>query len=409
MRVDATSVARAATVDACARPRRDSLIVSRPRRRPPFLGATAIAGVGYTELTKASGRSVLDLATEACARAIADAGLSPAEVDGVASFRFLEDSVPAQAVATALGAPGSNWLLDLNLGGQAPCFLVTQAAMAVHLGLARHVVLYRALNGRSGARVGTNRAPGPATDFRYPVGLTAYVHYISLWARRFLIETGQTEDDLATIAVAQRAWAERNERAYLRAPHTVEAHRAAPYVAEPFRVPDCTIEVDGACALVVTTLDAARDLARPPVVLQGAAYVAGRGLDMGDSLFWDDLSRNYTSLLADDLWGSAGIAAPDVDVAEIYDCFTSTVLMGLEGLGLAERGGSADFVRQGRLPVNTNGGLLAEGYLHGMNTVAEAVLQLQGRSGVRTVGAETCVVTSGALTDGSALVLAVDR
>jgi len=386
--------------------------VARPTRRPAFLGNTAIAGVGFTELTKASGRSVLDLATEACARAIDDSGLSPADVDGVASFRFLEDSVPSQAVATALGAPSSNWLLDLNLGGQAPCYLVTQAAMAVHLGLARHVVVYRALNGRSGARVGTNRAPGPATDFRYPVGLTAYVHYISLWARRFLIETGQTEEDLAAVAVAQRVWAEQNDRAYLRAPHSVEAHLAAPYVAEPFRVPDCTIEVDGACAMVVTTLENARDLAPPSVVLQGSGYAAGRGagLDMGDSLFWDDLSRNYTSLLADDLWGSAELAPSDVDLAEIYDCFTSTVLMGLEGLRLAERGGAGDFVRRGALPVNTNGGLLSEGYLHGMNTVAEAVLQLQGRGGARTVeGAETCVVTSGALMDGSALVLAVDR
>jgi len=392
--------------------------VARPRLRPEFLGNTAIVGVGYTALTKASGRSVLSLATEACERAIEDAGLTTQDVDGVGSFRFLEDSVPSQAVATALGSRGSNWLLDLNLGGQAPCYLVTQAAMAVHLGLARTVVVYRALNGRSGARVGTNRAPGPATDFRYPVGLTAYVHYISLWARRFLVETGQTEEDLAHVAVSQRAWAEHNERAYLRAPHSVEAHLAAPYVAEPFRVPDCTIEVDGACALVVTSLDAARDLAQPPVVLEGAAYAAGAGagLDMGDSLFWEDLSRNYTGLLAPDLWGGAGFGPGDVDLAEIYDCFTSTVLMGLEGLGLAERGASGDLVRSGatgaggRLPVNTHGGLLAEGYLHGMNTVAEAVLQLQGRAGARTVGhAETCVVTSGALMDGSALVLAKDR
>jgi len=392
--------------------------VPRPRLRPEFLGNTAIVGVGYTELSKASGRSVLALATEACTRAIEDAGLAPSEVDGVGSFRFLEDSVPAQAVATAMGVPGSNWLLDLNLGGQAPCYLVTQAAMAVHLGLARTVVVYRALNGRSGARVGTNRAPGPATDFRYPLGLTAYVHYISLWARRFLIETDQTEEDLAHVAVAQREWAERNERAYLRAPHSLAAHLAAPYVAEPFRVPDCTIEVDGACALVITTLDAARDLAQQPVVIEGAAYAAGAGagLDMGDSLFWADLSRNYTGLLASDLWGGAGLLPGDVDVAEIYDCFTSTVLMGLEGLGLAERGGGGDLVRSGatrpggRLPVNTHGGLLSEGYLHGMNTVAEAVLQLQGRAGERTVAdAETCVVTSGALMDGSALVLAKDR
>ena len=346
-----------------ARARRRALTVTRPRRRPEFLGRTALTGVGYTDLTKASGRSVLDLASEACAGAIADAGLTVADVDGVASFRFLEDSVPSQAVATALGMAGSNWLLDLNLGGQAPCYLVTQAAMAVHLGLARHVVVFRALNGRSGARVGTSRAPGPGTDFRYPVGLTAYVHYISLWARRFLVETGQSEDDLAAVAIAQRGWAERNERAYLRAPHSLDAHRAAPYVAEPFRVPDCTVEVDGACAVVVSDLDDARDAAPPPVVLQGAAYAAGpgAGLDMGDSMFWADLSRNYTSRLRDDLWGSAGVAPADVDLAEIYDCFTSTVLMGLEGLDLAERGGSGEFVRRAGLPVNTHGGLLAEG------------------------------------------------
>ncbi len=115
-------------------------------------------------------------------------------------------------------------------------------------------------------------------------------------------------------------------------------------------MPDCTIEVDGACALVViTSVDAARDLAQPPVVLEGAAYAAGRGagLDMGDSLFWEDLSRNYTGLLATDLWGGAGLAPGDVDLAEIYDCFTSTVLMGLEGLGLAQRGGGGDLVRSG--------------------------------------------------------------
>jgi acetyl-CoA acetyltransferase len=169
---------------------------------------------------------------------------------------------------------------------------------------------------------------------------------------------------------------------------------------------------------VITSRDAARDLAQPGVILEGAAYAAGHGsgLGMGDSLFWEDLSRNYTGLLAPDLWRSAGIGPGDVDLAEIYDCFTSTVLMGLEGLGIAERGEGGDLVRSGatgaggRLPVNTHGGLLAEGYLHGMNTVAEAVLQLQGRAGTRTVtGAETCVVTSGALMDGSALVLAKDR
>ena len=111
------------------------------------------------------------------------------------------------------------------------------------------------------------------------------------------------------------------------------------------------------------------------------------GLDIGDHLLWDDYTRNYTSLLRDDLFGRAGITPGDVQVAEIYDCFTSTVLMGLEGLGLCDRGGAGALVRSGetaldgRLPTNTHGGLLSEGYLHGMNTVAEAVLQVQGRAG----------------------------
>ena len=150
------------------------------------------------------------------------------------------------------------------------------------------------------------------------------------------------------------------------------------------------------------------------MLIASGAYRAGAvpGLDIGDHLGWPDYSRNYTSLLAADLFGQAGLTPADLDLAEIYDCFTSTVLMGLEGLGICERGESGAFVRSGatspggRLPVNTHGGLLAEGYVHGMNTVAEAVLQLQGRGGSRQVpGARNCVVTSGAMMDGSALIL----
>ncbi|CAB4759714.1 unannotated protein [freshwater metagenome] len=389
--------------------------MARPKRRPAFLGNTAIVGVGYTALSKRSGRSVLALATEACRNAVHDAGLELRDVDGIASFRFMEDSVPTQAVATTLGLDPANYLLDSALGGQAPCYLVMHAAMAVDAGLADTVVVYRALNGRSGARVGTNRVPGPATDFRYPVGFSAYAQFIAMWARRYLIETGATNDDLAAVAIAQREWAALNDRAMLRKPLTIDEYYAAPWVADPFRVPDCTIEVDGACAVVVTSLERARDLRHLPVVVEGAAYVAGRGpgLDMGDAMLWPDLSRNYTSLIAEDLWGGSGVTAADIDIAEIYDCFTTSALLGIEGLGLAPRGGGGDLIRSGATrpggskPINTNGGLLSEGYLHGMNTVAEAVLQLQGRCGERTVaGAETCVVTSGALTDGSGLVLA---
>jgi acetyl-CoA acetyltransferase len=387
------------------------------RKRPTFLGRTAVVGVGYTPFTRRSGKSVLALAAEACRNAIADAGLEPKAIDGVASYSVLNDSVPSQSVATVLGLPTQRYVLDLQLGGQAPSFMLMQAAMAVESGVAEYVVAYRALNGLSGIRVGSSQFAGPAAQYRYPIGFTAYPQYMAMWARRYMIETGATEDDLAAVPIQQRKYAALNDRAMVRAPLTLEQYHVSDYVAEPFRVPDCTREVDGACAVVVTSLENARALNHPPAVIQGAAYACGHrsGLDIGDGLLWEDYSRNYTSFLADDLWTSAQLAPSDATFAEIYDCFSSTVLIGLEGLGLVPRGEAGPFVRSGataldgRLPVNTNGGLLCEGYLHGMNTVAEAILQIQGRGGTRQVDHnDVCVVTSGGMMDGSALVLTGD-
>jgi acetyl-CoA acetyltransferase len=377
-----------------------------------------IAGVGYAPFSKDSQRSVLSLATEACRAAVDDAGAEPAEVDGIATFSVMHDSVPAQAVATTLALPTLRFSVDADLGGQAPCYLLGLAAMAVETGRARSVLVYRALNGRSGARVGTMQFNGMGAQFRYPIGYDAYMMYVGMWAQRFLHETGQGEEDMAAVAIAQRRYAMDNDRAARRRPLTLEEYLASPHVVHPFRADDCTVEVDGACAVLVTSLERARALRHPPAVVASTAYRAGArpGLDIGDHTLWDDYSRNYTSHLREELFAAAGLAPSDVQVAEIYDCFTSTVLLGLEGLGLCERGGSGALVRSGAtaiggtLPVNTHGGLLSEGYLHGMNTVAEAVLQVQGRGGARQVPRhEVAAVTSGALMDGSAMILTQDR
>jgi acetyl-CoA acetyltransferase len=377
----------------------------------------AITGVGYTAFGRESGRSVLDLAAEACRNAIVDAGLTAADIDGIGSFMLMHDSVPCVAVATVLGTPDVRWLVDLQLGGQAPCHLVALAAAAVHTGAANHVVLYRALNGRSGERVGTMQFEGLGAQYRYPIGYDAYLMYVAMWAQRWLFETGGTADDLGAVPVAQRAYAADNDRAVRREPLDRDAYLAQPFVVEPFRAADCTIEVDGACAVVVSALDRARSLRHPPAVVAGTAYRAGRhpGLDVGDHLFWNDYSRNYTSLLAGDLFRATGLGPADVEFAELYDCFSSTLLMSLEGLGLCRRGEAAAFVAsgatalRGRLPTNTHGGLLAEGYLHGMNTVAEAALQIQRRGGTRQAPhADVGIVTSGALMEGSALILTSD-
>ena len=260
--------------------------------------------------------------------------------------------------------------------------------------------------------------PGMGGQFRYPIGYDGYLMYVAMWAQRFLHETGQGELDLGAVVVAQRAYAEDNERAYRRRSLSIESYLSSEYLVDPYRADDCTVEVDGACAVLVTSVEHARDLRRPPATILSGAYRAGAlpGVDIGDHLLWQDYTRNYTSHLREELFRAAGIGPADIQVAEIYDCFSSTVLFGLEGLGLCDRGASGAFVREGHtsvsgsLPTNTNGGLLSEGYLHGMNTVAEAALQIQGRGGRHQAAAhELRVVTSGALMDGSALVLSADR
>lgn len=385
--------------------------------RPAFLGRAALAGVGYTPFSKASHRTVTSLAIEACAAAIADCGLDAAEVDGIVSYSLYGDSVTGQAVANGLGMPHLRYSLDLNLGGQAPCFSVMNAAMAVASGLAENVLVFRALNGRSGIRIGSQRYPAPSAQYRYPIGFTAYPQYVAMWVRRYLIETGHSPDDLRHVVLQQRRYAAMNERAMVTRSMTAEEYLQGPFLVDPFRIPDCTTEVDGACAVVVTSVERARSLAHRPVVIEGAAWATGPrpGADIADILAWPDYSRNCTAALADDLWRSVGIGPRDIDVAELYDCFSGVVYMALEGLGLVKRGGAPDLVASGAtwldgpLPVNTHGGLLCEGYLHGMNTVAEAVLQVQGRGGERQAPRhDRCVVTSGALMDGSALVLVGD-
>ena len=232
-------------------------------------------------------------------------------VDGIASFMVMHDSVPTQAVATVLGLPQLRFSLDIDLGGQAPCHLVAQAAAAVTTGQAEAVLVFRALKGRSGSRVGAMEFAGGGGQYRYPLGYSAYLMYVAMWAQRFLAETGQDAEDLAAVAIAQREYAMANPRAFRRRPLTREQYFEAPYVVDPFRGPDCTIEVDGACAVLVTSLERARDLRHPPAVVAAGGYRAGPrpGLDIGDHLAWRDYTRNYTSWIAGDLYRQAGLGA----------------------------------------------------------------------------------------------------
>lgn len=380
-----------------------------------YHNCTAIVSAGMTELSFESGRSVLALAVESCRSAIEAAGIDPKIIDGVVSFAMYGDSVPSESVGAALGLRDLSYVMDFNQGGQSASYMVMHAAMAIHSGLAKAVLVYRALNGRSGLRVGRERTSGGGTELRYPVGLVAYPQVQALWARRYMIETGATEDDLAAAAINASRGAVENPRALRRREVDARAYFASPYIAEPFRKLDCTVEVDGGCAVLVTSLDMARDLRLAPVVIAGSGWATHRfDLDMAGQLVYGAPGRNYGYHLRDRLYGLAGFGPQDIDVASLYDCFTGVLLQNIEGFGLAEPGKAGALIRRSLAgedvtAINPSGGLLAEGYLHGMNIVAEAVWQLQGVAGPTQVAdAQTALTCSGGAMCGSALALVRD-
>jgi acetyl-CoA acetyltransferase len=237
---------------------------------------------------------------------------------------------------------------------------------------------------------------------------------MAMWCRRHMIRYGTTAEQLGEVAVTCRANATLNSRAMQRDPMTMDDYMASRFIVEPFRLLDICLESDGACAVLVTSADRAKDMAKPPVYVMGAAYGGGpnQGEDLFDAIRWPEHAENYAKYIAEDLWGGAGVSPKDVDVAEIYDCFTYSVLMQLEGLGFCNEGEGGSFVqggriaRDGELPINTHGGLLSEAYIHGFNHVIEAVSQLRGDAGERQVrDAEIALTTAGAMTCGSAMVL----
>jgi len=360
----------------------------------------AIAGVGYTEFSKDSGVSTLTLGSRAALAALSDAGLAASDLDGVATFR-VGDSVSPTILAQALGLQDLRWYLDQFGGGSASHSIVGQAALAIHAGIAETVVCYRALNARSEFRMGgTGRPPVDAVETQYqaPYGFFTPPQQFALAARAHMAKFGTTHEQLGAVAVAQRAWAVENERARLRDPITLDDYLASRWVVEPFRLFDCCLETDGAVAVVLTTAERARDLRQPPVLIRGAAWGGGTTLYSNQR---PDATRTAAADLAPRLYEQAGVAAGDIDVAELYDCFTYSVLVQLEDYGFCAKGEGGAFAesgatsRGGALPVNTHGGFLCEGYVHGLNHVTEAVSQLRGHAGARQVeGAEVALSTA---------------
>jgi acetyl-CoA acetyltransferase len=379
----------------------------------------AIAGIGATEFSKDSGRSELRLAAEAVLAALSDAGLAPADVDGLVTFTM--DSNAEIAVARELGIPELRFLGQIGYGGGAACATVHHAAMAVATGAASVVVCYRALNERSGRRFGrvaTAAVAAPTSSgidngWHYPMGIATPAATVAMVARRYMHDYGATSEDFGRVTVADRRHAATNPRAWFyQRPITLAEHQASRWIAEPLRLLDCCQESDGAVAVVVTSVARARDLPHPPAVILAAAQGAARDQFTMTSYYRDDLAcLPEMTVVADQLWRRSGITPQDIRTAILYDHFTPYVLLQLEALGFCPRGQAKDFIADGaielggRLPLNPHGGQLGEAYIHGMNGIAEAVRQTRGTSVNQVSGDTPVLVTAGTGVPTSGLIL----
>jgi acetyl-CoA acetyltransferase len=384
------------------------------RTRDRLGGRAAIVGIGATEFSKDSGRSELTLAAEAVRAALDDAGLTPAEVDGMVTFTM--DTSPEITVAQAAGIGELSFFSRVHYGGGAACATVQQAVLAVATGVAEVVVCYRAFNERSGRRFGAGvqqrepSAEGVALGWALPFGLLTPASWVAMAAQRYLHTYGLTPEAFGHVAVVDRKYAATNPAAYFHGrPITLAEHAASRWIVEPLRLLDCCQETDGGQALVVTSLERARELPHPPAVISAAAQGAGRAQEQMTSFYRDELTGlPEMGVVARQLWRTSGLTPTDIDVGILYDHFTPFVLMQLEEFGFCKPGEAADFVAEERLPLNTHGGKLGEAYLHGMNGVAEAVRQLRGTSVNQIPGAGRTLVTAGTGVPTSGLILGAD-
>jgi acetyl-CoA acetyltransferase len=360
----------------------------------------AIVGIGRTEYTKKSGRTPRAMAVEASRAAINDAGLTPQDVDGMITYH-VNDSASPQDVAWGLGVNQLSWANAVLGGGNLVADQIATAAAVIEAGLCQTAIVYRSLNGRSGHRLGSMEGPIEVANddqFNAPSGWIVPPQWFAMWAKRHQHEYGSTCEDLGQIAIQQRAHAVPNEHAVMRTPMTMDDYLAGRWINEPFRVYDCTAEVDGAVAILLAREDIAVTCKQSPVWLVGSSNSQGPSAWTS----WDDPTEMYSRTAGPMLWNKTGLKPTDMDFACMYDCFTYTVMATLEGFGICEKGQVGKFFAEGRatyggdIVINPHGGLLSEGYIHGLNHHFEAALQLRGDAGVRQVAdAGVALVTAG--------------
>jgi acetyl-CoA acetyltransferase len=385
----------------------------------------AIAGIGQTVFGKNLGRTELDLAAEAVSLAAADAGLPVADIDGLTSYHV--EQVSELDLLYTLGFRNLSFFAKTPSGGGGSASLVGLAAMAVTSGAAEAVVAYRARVRSKRASYGpdrnqggrpwekSGRRPAGAQQWHHPFGVASPAQEMALIARRHMHVYGTTAEQFGLQAVAQRFHASRNPDAIMRQPITLEDWQASRPIAEPIRLFDCSLENDGAVAVLVTSAERALDLRQRPVHVAASAQGAGPiHTELADWFTWTgsyDERDHGGRFIARKLFGAAGLTPADVDVALIFDHFTMAIPLTLEQYGFCGPGEGGPVIESGatrwpdgRLPVNTHGGSNGEAFVHGFNHVPEAVRQLRGTAVNQVKDAEVAFV-NGSITDPAGAIL----
>lgn len=373
-----------------------------------FEQRSIISGIGQSDVGRRLGRSGLDLTIDAALEAIADAGLTPADIDGIATY-------PGAGGGAGVGfsGPGTPEVQDAlrlevswhtgGIEGAAQLAAVVNAVMAVGAGLARHVLVYRTVTegseqgsgGRQGIGIGSGGGGGGvprmggALQWSIPFRAYSAANWLAINAHRHFHEYGTTVEQLAMIAINARRNAGRNPKAVYRDPMTLDDYLAARMITSPFRLFDCDAPVDGSTAVVVSTAEHAADVDHPVARVE-AVGTALRGRPSWDQ--FDDMTTMAARDAGAHLWSRTELTPRDVDVAELYDGFSFLTMVWLEALGLCGEGESGPFIEgghrialDGELPLNTHGGQLSAGRLHGFGFIHEACLQLRGEAGARQV------------------------
>jgi len=361
-------------------------------------GRYAIVGIGESDLGRHLGRSGMALQLEAVTRALADSGLDKSAIDGLVT-RPSHGSPQFNYSAVLAGRLGiaPSYFTDVALSGAASAAMIVEAVAALEAGLCTTVLCVGgdAQTSRSGPRRGglTNWIE----DFEHPYGMMGAPESYGLAARRHMHEYGTTSAQFGAVAVACRKHAGLNPAATFRTPMTLADHQASRFVAEPFRLLDCCPVTDGAAALIITSAERARDLAQAPVYVRGL----GQGFTHAELPYASSMTTVASKSASQRAYAMAKLGPQDIDLAELYDCFTYVVLVTLEDYGFCAKGEGGAFVEGGRielggaLPVNTGGGLLSQGHAGGALLVSEAAIQLRGAGGARQVANAATAIVSG--------------